>query len=52
MQDSVCHIAMETRVYGSSPYAPGVSKIVEAVHARTLENRSYAINEFIENGWV
>ena len=52
MQDSVCRIAMETRVYGSSPYAPGVSKIVEAVHARTLENRSYAINEFIENGWV
>jgi len=52
MQDSVCRIAMETRVYGNSPYAPGVSKIVEAVHARELEKRGYAINEFIENGWV
>ena len=52
MQDSICRIAMETRVYGNSPYAPGVSKIVEAVHARELEKRTYAINEFIENGWV
>ena len=52
MQDSVCRIAMETRVYGNSPYAPGVSKIIEAVHAHALENRRYAISEFIENAWV
>ena len=48
--DSVCHIAMETRFYGDSPYAPAVSKIIEAVHARALEKRRYVINEFIENG--
>ena len=45
-------IAMETRVYGNSPYAPGISKIIEAVHAHALENRHYAISEFIENAWV
>jgi hypothetical protein len=39
LQDSVCHIAMGTRFYGDSPYAPSVSKIIEAVHARALEKR-------------
>ena len=48
----MCHIAMETRFYGDSPYAPGVSKIIEAVHSRALEKRRYVINAFIENGWV
>ena len=52
IEDAVCRISMETRVYGTSPYAPGVSRIVDATYARTLDNRIYAINEFIENGWV
>jgi hypothetical protein len=43
---------LETRVYGSSPYADGVSKIVLAVAAHPLENRLYAIGEFIEHGWI
>ena len=29
--DSVRHMAMETRFYGDSPYAPGVSTTIEAV---------------------
>jgi len=52
IKDEVCRIAMETRVYGSSPYAPGVSRIIDAVHTKTLENRRYAINEFIDKDWI
>jgi dihydrodipicolinate reductase len=52
IHDPVCSISMETRVYGASPYATGVSQIIAAANARRLENRIYAINEFIENGWV
>lgn len=52
IQDGVCSISIDTRVYGAAPYAPGVARIVAAVGAQPLENRVYAINEFIENGWV
>jgi 4-hydroxy-tetrahydrodipicolinate reductase len=52
ISDAVCRISMETRVYGPSPYAAGVSQIIAAVQARALEPRTYRINEFIENGWV
>lgn len=50
--DGTCRVLLETRVYGSSPYADGVSKIVSAVATRPLENRVYAIDEFVEHGWV
>lgn len=52
IDDGTCRVLLETRVYGSSPYADGVSKIVSAVATRRLENRAYAIDEFIEHGWV
>jgi 4-hydroxy-tetrahydrodipicolinate reductase len=52
IEDAVCRISLETRVYGASPYADGVAKIVFAVTSRQLENRVYAIDEFIEHGWV
>lgn len=52
IEDSVCRISLETRVYGASPYADGVAKIVSAVASRRLENRVYAIDEFVEHGWV
>jgi len=52
IQDAVCSVTMETRVYGPSPYASGVSQIIAATYAHKLDNRIYAINEFIENGWV
>jgi hypothetical protein len=52
IRDAVCNIAMETRVYGAAPYAAGVAQIIAAVQARELACRIYAINEFIENGWV
>jgi 4-hydroxy-tetrahydrodipicolinate reductase len=52
IDDAACSVVMETRVYGSSPYADGVARIVAAVGSNALENRVYQINEFIENGWV
>ena len=52
IEDGACSVVLETRVYGSSPYADGVSKIVLAVATHSLENRLYAIDEFIEHGWI
>lgn len=52
IEDTTCRISLETRVYGASPYADGVAKIIAAVASRQLENRAYAIDEFIEYGWV
>jgi len=52
IEDGACRILLESRVYGASPYADGVAKIVSAVASYQLENRVYAIDEFIEHGWV
>jgi len=52
IEDAACRISLETRVYGASPYADGVAKIVSAVTSHKLENRVYAIDEFIERGWL
>ena len=52
IEDAICRISIETRVYGASPYADGLAKIVSAVASRQLENRVYAIDEFVEHGWV
>lgn len=52
IEDDVCRISLETRVYGVSPYADGVAKIVSAAASRQLEDRMYAIDEFVEHGWV
>jgi len=52
IQDGTCSIAMETRVYGDSPYASGVQQIIGAIRQRALQARVYSINEFIDNGWV
>jgi 4-hydroxy-tetrahydrodipicolinate reductase len=50
--DATCSISIETRVYGASPYADGVASIVSAVASHRLESRVYAIDEFVELGWV
>lgn len=53
IEDEVCRIRMETQVCGASPYADGVRRLVEAVHAHLpLEPRLYAIDEFVAQGWV
>ena len=52
IEDGACSISMESRVYGSSPYADGVARIVAAVHAHPLEQRIHSISEFVERGWV
>ncbi|MBR8060834.1 dihydrodipicolinate reductase C-terminal domain-containing protein [Burkholderia dolosa] len=52
IDDGACSLQLESRVYGASPYADGVSRIVEAVRQRDLERRRYSIVEFIRNGWL
>lgn len=50
--DDLCQIVLESKVFGESSYASGVSKIINATYYNSLENRTYAINEYIENGWL
>ncbi|KUY94090.1 dihydrodipicolinate reductase [Burkholderia territorii] len=52
IEDGACSLQFESRVYGASPYADGVSRIVEAVRQHALEPRRYSIVEFIHNGWL
>ena len=52
IQDALCTISMESRVYGDSPYASGVQQIVDVIHQRQLQSRVYLITEFIENSWI
>ena len=52
VEDPVCRITLETRVYGASPYADGVARIIAAIRAHVLEDRIYPIGEFVERGWV
>ena len=52
IEDGACSLQFESRVYGASPYADGVSRIVEAVRQHELEPRRYSIVEFIHNGWL
>ncbi|MGP8471067.1 dihydrodipicolinate reductase [Burkholderia sp. PR2] len=52
IEDGACSLQFESRVYGASPYADGVSRIIEAVRQQELEPRRYSIVEFIHNGWL
>ena len=52
IEDGACSVKLETRVYGESPYADGVARIVAAVQKHDLENRLYPIMEFIDKGWI
>jgi 4-hydroxy-tetrahydrodipicolinate reductase len=52
IEDGECSLKFETRVYGESPYAGGVDRIVGAVRSQRLENRLYSITEFVGNGWL
>lgn len=52
IDDGACSVKLETRVYGESPYADGVARIVAAVQSQSLENRLYPIMEFVNKGWI
>lgn len=52
IEDRACSLQFESRVYGASPYADGVSRIVETVRQHELEPRRYSVVEFIRNGWL
>jgi hypothetical protein len=52
IEDGECSLKLETRVFGESPYADGVARIVAAVQNQDLENRLYSIMEFVNNGWI
>lgn len=50
IEDGVCSIKLETRIYGASPYVDGVVKIVHDIEAHTLEDRCYNVAEFVQSG--
>ncbi|WP_179402329.1 dihydrodipicolinate reductase C-terminal domain-containing protein [Burkholderia guangdongensis] len=52
IEDGAGSIEMDTRVYGASPYADGVSRIVDAVCRHDLEPRIHSVMELVANGWV
>lgn len=52
IEDGACSLKLETRVYGESPYADGVARIITAVQNQVLENRLYSIMEFVNNRWI
>ena len=52
IEDAACSVTMETRVFGASPYADGVTSIISAIRLIELENRLYTVNEFVDNGWI
>ncbi|HEF5872701.1 TPA: dihydrodipicolinate reductase [Burkholderia cenocepacia] len=52
IDDGACSLQFESRVAGDTPYADGVSRIVEAVRQHHLEQRRYSVVEFIRNGWL
>ena len=52
IEDTVCRLSFETRVFGRSPYAEGVAQIVSAARSNALGNRHYDVMDFIENGWL
>ncbi|RQO82114.1 dihydrodipicolinate reductase C-terminal domain-containing protein [Acidovorax sp. FJL06] len=52
VEDGLCSLKLETRVYGDAPYAQGVAQIVAAVQARVLECRCYSVMEFVHQGWL
>lgn len=52
IDDGSCSVKLETLVVGESPYVNGVAQIVAATRAHALENRVYAVAEFIRNGWL
>lgn len=52
IEDGLCSLKLETRVYGDAPYAQGVARIVAAVRAHPLDKRLYSVMEFVHNGWL
>ena len=52
IEDGLSSIALETKVFGSTPYADGVAQIIQAIASHAMETRRYNILELIENGWL
>ncbi|CAE6855629.1 MULTISPECIES: dihydrodipicolinate reductase C-terminal domain-containing protein [Paraburkholderia] len=47
-----CKLQLESHVYNESPYADGVSRIIEVVRNHKLDHRCYSVMEFLKNGWL
>ncbi len=52
IEDGLSSVTLETRVFGPTPYAEGLARIVAAIATHRLENRLYKVTEFIANDWV
>jgi len=45
-------LRFESRVFGSSPYADGTARIIDAISNHQPENRRYEIMELVNAGWL
>ncbi len=52
IEDGGCTLKLESRVFGDSAYAPGVSQILEVLMEQKLDSRVYGVDEFIDKGWL
>ncbi|PUE60714.1 dihydrodipicolinate reductase [Limnohabitans curvus] len=52
IEDGLSSVALETKVFGSTPYADGVGQIIQAVSKNDLEPRRYNVLELIDMGWL
>lgn len=52
IKDPLGELVFETRVFGPTPYAEGLAKIISAIGSRALEPRIYGVVELLQNGWL
>lgn len=50
--DENVRITFETKVFGQSPYALGLAKVIEAICGRDLEPKPQDILTLIQSGWL
>lgn len=50
--DGGCTVTLEARVLEATPYARGVGALLRALHGRTLETRTYYVDELVATGWL
>lgn len=52
IEDDACTVSLQTRVYGDSPYAEGVGRIVRSIRADPLPRGVHQIEALVERGWI
>lgn len=52
LEDQGCHITLEARLHGATPYADGVARIVAAILQHPLAPGVHAVQTFVAKGWL